>query len=110
MVSYKQRRASYAWIIGIIVFILAMTITSAEVFGLERFDQISPGNNTGGSDATILEVTMGEWQNLTFSSEGGYIDPNLPVSVDPPSVPEPTTLALLAIGCGALLAGRRKIE
>ena len=110
MVSYRQRRASYAWIVGILVFILAMTITFADVFGLDRFDQTSPGYNPGGTDATILGVTMDEWQNLAFTSEGGYYDPTLPVSVVTPSIPEPTTLALFVLGCGALLAGKRKAK
>jgi len=110
MVSYRQRQASYDWIVGILVFILAMTITFADVFGLDRFDQTNPGNTPGGTDVTNLEVTMDDWQNLAFNSEGAYIDPTLPVSVVPPSVPEPTTLALFVLGCGALLAGKRKAK
>ena len=108
MVSYKQRRASYAWIVGIVVFILAMTVTFADVFGLDRFDQTSPGDNSGGTGATVEQVNLDEWQNLAFDSRGDYVDPGIPVADLPPSVPEPATLALFALGCGALLVGRKK--
>ena len=34
MVSYRNRRKSYAWLVGLIVFITAMVITFADVYSL----------------------------------------------------------------------------
>lgn len=110
MVSNKQSRSSCAWIVGILVFILAMTITFSDVYGLNHFDFPSTGNTPGSNGSAFINVTLDEWQSTTITAHGDYYDPTLPTSSVPPSIPEPTTLALLAIGCGVLLAGKRKLN
>jgi hypothetical protein len=107
MVTYKQRRASYAWIIGILVFALAMIITFSDVYGLTQFDQTTPGNNTGSGLQTTSEINLNDWQVPAFSSEDFY-DPSIPTATAIPSVPEPTSMTLLLLGCGFLLAAKRK--
>jgi hypothetical protein len=107
MVTYKQRRASYAWIIGILVFALVMVITFSDVYGLTQFDQPLPGNTTGSGLLTTGEVILNEWQAPAFSSEDFY-DPTIPTATAMPSVPEPTSMTLLLLGCGFLLAAKRK--
>lgn len=106
MVTYRQRRASHAWIVGIIIFILAMTITFADVYGLDRFEYSSEGGTTGSN----LEAALDDWQNLPIASQDASYDPNLPCVMEVPAVPEPASLTLLALGCGALLAARKKAK
>jgi len=104
MVSYKKRPTSYAWIVGIVVFILAMVITFADVYGLDRFEYTRPG----GGDVFFSGSIAGEDGHLLVADPvGGHYDPCLPAVVTVPTIPEPTTLILLALGCGALLAGKR---
>ena len=104
MVTYRKRRRSCAWIIGLMVFMLAMTITFSDVYGLERFDSPTPGNLP--TDAAIVSNT-GDFDNSSSHYFGSdCLDPELPVA--PPSIPEPATLTLLVLGCGFLAAGRMK--
>jgi hypothetical protein len=108
MVDYRQRRDPKALIIGLLVFILAMAITFSDVYGLERFDLGSPGDNSEGITKNETEQTSATWQENIYLPQGNFYDPALPVNTEPPAVPEPTTLTLLALGCGALLARKRK--
>lgn len=103
MVTYRKRRRSYAWLIGLMVFALAMTITFSDVYGLERFDCLAPGNSS-----TIAPDGSG-------ANSGGFpvngIAPECPStdwSLGLPSIPEPATLTLLMLGCGFIVAGRMK--
>ena len=108
MVTYKKRRNSAAWAIGIVVFILAMIITFADVYGLNRFDYRPPATELNGGVPGTDQGTTACSVNFTTSAPTGDCRPDLPMPQDPPSVPEPATLTLLLLGCGALLAGRRK--
>jgi hypothetical protein len=108
MVSHKPRRGSAALIIGLLVFILAMMITFSDVYGLSRFDYPSPGNNPGDNSDIDLDKKSTIWQENVVLSQGDYYDPDVPINTGVPAVPEPTTLTLLAIGCGALLLRNRK--
>ncbi len=105
MVSSKNRPTSYAWIVGIVVFVLAMIITFADVYGLDRFEYTRPG---GGEVVYSQDIASEDGHLLISESVGGHYDPCLPAAVATPTIPEPTTLILLALGCGALLAGKRQ--
>ena len=103
MVKYKNHPKANTWIIGTVVFLLAMTITFADVYGLNHFDIRKPApSNTSG----------------TSSDPSGYepnsVDDPFPQNPtptnDPPSdraVPEPTTMTLLGLGIGALFLRKR---
>jgi hypothetical protein len=108
MVGYRQRRRSNAWIVGILIFILAMVITFADVYGLSHFDFNLPGDSPG-SNQLNSGVSLDERQIHPNTAQGDYCDPTLPTSGDIPSVPEPATLTLIALGCGILLASRKKM-
>jgi len=109
MVTYRKKRNSYSLIIGILVFALAMTITFADVYGLSHFDYSYPGDTPPDYDGSSQEILNMEMSNILSGAEEYVYDPDLPTATVPP-VPEPTTLALFAIGCGALLAGRKKMK
>jgi hypothetical protein len=110
MVNQKLRRKAQVWIIGILVFIMAMAITFSDVYGLSRFEFASPGNGPEHNNPPATEVALPYLQNSHNLSQGDDFDTTLPSSSEPPAVPEPTTLALLALGCGALLAVKRKLN
>lgn len=105
MVSYKKRPTSYAWIVGIIIFILAMVITFSDVYGLDRFEYTRPSSSNFNLSK---EVAAADGQSLEMIPSSSNCDPYMPASTTLPAIPEPTTLWLLAVGCGALLAAKRK--
>jgi hypothetical protein len=108
MVTYRQRHKSSTWIVGIVVFLLAMVITFSDLYGMNRFCFGSPGSGQDNNTGVTMTATKGEWQDApSFSCE----DPNnvsVPLAVQYPSVPEPATVMLLALGCGLLAAGTRR--
>ena len=92
MTLYKRRPGQpLKWLIGLIVFGLAMGITFADVYGYggDGTNSVTDGNGPGGG-------TYGANTNLGTSNE------------DPSAVPEPTTLILLAGGLSALYAARNR--
>lgn len=109
MKNHRLRRKIPALIIGILVFIAVMCITFSDVYGLTRFEFTSPGNGSDDNNSTTTEVSIPPCQKGLVISHGDYYDPDLPASTDPAAVPEPTTLALLALGCGLFLAGKRRM-
>lgn len=93
MTLYKRRPGQpLKWLIGLIVFGLAMGITFADVYGYggDGTNSVSDGS-VGPSGGTY-----GDDNNLGTSNE------------DPSAVPEPTTLILLAGGLSALYAARNR--
>lgn len=109
MITYKQRRHSSPWVIGIALFVLAMTITFADVYGIDRFISNSPGQN--GSESTSGESLQMPFETLQPPLAASYGDEyvtTMPSTVQPPAVPEPATMVLLVTGCGILLAAKRK--
>jgi hypothetical protein len=104
MVTYRKRRHSSAWIIGLMVFVLAMTITLSDVYGLERFVSPTPGNLP--TDAAFVS-NAGDF-DIFFSNHFGSdcSDPEVPLGAQ--SIPEPASLTLLVLGCGLIAARRMK--
>lgn len=72
-----------------------------------------PGVDAGGN-ADILVRVLGPGTSVDFGpyqvtlGGGVVVPPNLQLGTNPLVVPEPTTLALAALGLGALLALRRR--
>jgi hypothetical protein len=105
MVSFKNRQISSAWIVGTVVFVLTMVITFADVYGFDRFEYTRPG----GGEVVYSDDNASEHGHLMISDPvGGHYDPCLPAAATVPTIPEPATFILFALGCGALLAGKRK--
>ena len=111
MITYKQRRHSSPWVIGIVVFVLAMAITFADVYGIDRFISGRPGQT---NEIPVIEdspqTPTASMQLPTATVCGDDYSPTTPTTVQPPAVPEPTTILLLTTGCGILLATRRKLK
>ncbi len=105
MVGYKGHRAVNPWIVGLVVFILAMAITFADVYGLNQFDVRKPAQN--GSNGTQTQTDPGFYDSNT--NDDSF--PNQPLPTDDPSpnraIPEPATLTLLGLGLGAMLLRKR---
>jgi len=84
MTVYKRNSTQpLKWLLGLVVFILVMTITFADVYGKETI-------GVGGSNS--INTANGD------------------ASVDcpPQPVPEPTTLILLGSGLSAMYLARRR--
>jgi len=85
MTVYKRKSTQpLKWLVGLVIFILAMTITFADVYGTET---IGAGGATNTATAS---------------------DTDTPAQCPPKPVPEPTTLILLGGGLSAMYLARRR--
>ncbi len=104
MVTYKRPKVrSWAGVVAIVVFVLAMTITFADVYGFNRYSNTSadrPNSPTPTSNDVFDHPTL-------LDDNDYYVAPDADINTSTP-VPEPTTLTLLGLGLGALLLRRRK--
>ena len=80
------------WLFALVIFVLAMTVTFSDVYGI---DKNTTANSGGGN-------TVGDKSD---DSNGGLTTGN--DNPAPTAVPEPSTFILLASGLGALYAVRR---
>jgi len=107
MVYKNRKNASLKWILGLIVFVLAMTITFSDVSGFSfptgRGNSGYTGGNgsNGGGDATPSYLG----NQREFDSPDRSPEKTTP---PPPQVPEPGTIILLGSGLVGLWAARRR--
>jgi hypothetical protein len=95
-----QTKAShpFKWIIALLVFMLALGVTFSDVHG---FNFVKGGTPTG-PDGTITSQHAYDMTALTHD-----VHVTNHHSDDPPAVPEPTTLILMATGLAGIYLARR---
>ena len=95
-----------------------LNAASFNLSGFNNFSGIGAGQNTTGQDVTLSDLAAGNFSgSITYNPFGqnssGYNSAFLPITIDisgtvTSSTPEPTALAMLAVGGVALLIRRRK--
>ncbi|MBU0984997.1 MAG: PEP-CTERM sorting domain-containing protein [candidate division Zixibacteria bacterium] len=98
MTVYTRRKAQpLKWLLALIIFVLAMTITFDGVYGNER-------TGASGNDGTYQGAASDDIRSNGTSHQPTRSDDQNP----PTAIPEPTTLLLLAGGIGAMYVARRR--
>ncbi len=95
MTVYKSKSKSPMVIVfGLVLFILTMTITFADVYGIN----IPTGDHKQNGNDKIGNTNPGHSEDVIDNNSrgGGIVKPTSP----PASVPEPATLVLMAAGLG----------
>jgi hypothetical protein len=108
MVTYKQKKSSFTWLVGIVVFIVTMVICFSDVYGLDRFEYLSLGNGLNGPEAKSYELSCSKQFSIPLEADDQIHELTFPVHASFPVIPEPATLTLLGLGIGALLVARRR--
>ena len=107
MTVYKRHeKHPFRWVLGLVIFVLVLSVTFDEVFGLN----LAPTSPTGGANLHNFSSQLGLSTYNVVSLEDPVGKPgmgSLATSI-PPDIPEPSTLILLAFGLGALCVIRRK--
>ncbi|MFZ5979215.1 MAG: PEP-CTERM sorting domain-containing protein [Candidatus Zixiibacteriota bacterium] len=98
MTVYREKEhISFKWIIGAIIFILAMTVTFSDVYG---FNFPNRQNNNPAIDDYNNSNCVMDYDDETCHE----YDPEKP----PEDIPEPSTIILLAAGLSGLYLKKRK--
>ena len=108
MVLYKKKtRPIFRYALATIVLALGLTLTVVDVYGL----QLPFGHNSEKSYNNYLnkkiETTDDSAQDIVLQADT-YDDQDKQTDNIPTSVPEPTTIILLASGLGLLRMSRKK--
>jgi len=102
----RNRSTGFKWVLALVLFVLAMTVTFSDVYG-----------NTGRSqNEMVLEnQTMAQESRPAQKDDGKGFDADPPGDGNgygednpPAAIPEPGTLILLASGLGAMYVARRR--
>jgi len=102
MIYMRNEKHPFKWLLAFIIFLLVLSVTFDDVYGL----YIPPCTENGNSNLN------GNAPNLSSSNVGycyypaDYTNPTEPPN--PPEIPEPATLILMAAGLGAIRLMRRK--
>ena len=104
-VYQKDRSQPFKWLLAIVVFILAMTFTLEEAEGFYLPKSMQNRVTTVQETTDMFAVEEFDYINLDVTEIGAdtYSDINSPVT----SVPEPSTIIIMAIGIGALRVARK---
>ena len=95
MTYYQEKQSQpFKWLLAIVVFILAMTITFSDVYGIWV-----PDNQ---------EQTTSEKVKHTQDYSNQTVEPDQDTETVPPQIPEPATLILLGSGLAAMHVLRRR--
>lgn len=95
-IQMREKLRSLKWVVAVIVFLLAISITWADVYG-------TPTNDIGNRHQTD-QIT-----NTNSGNSSGGTSQSVKCNDDPPSsIPEPTTLILLGGGLSAMYAMRKR--
>ncbi len=104
----RQKRHSFKWIVAAVLFVMIMTVTFDDVYGLGM--PAGVGYHGGSGSYTVNMSNQPQMPSLaimassiTCSSSAGDETPNDPIT----GTPEPSTIILLLSGLGALRLLRR---
>ncbi len=109
MKNYDEKQSQpLKWFVALIIFILTMTITFADVYGLgvppSKYNAPPPNQITNSSQNTppgTFDQDFDSYNSVTSGAEKSTVPPS--------TIPEPASMILLGIGLAALhLAKRRK--
>ena len=107
MTVYRRSTSQpFKWLLAIIIFVLAMTITFNEAEGVN----IPPASPQSSADKIDLKPAPSLTEPNAEATSAGVdpiIEPEIPIQNDPLlPIPEPSTILIMAAGIGTMYAFR----